>query len=362
MAFYYTLTMGGQDGNKRILHVDMDAFFAAVELLRRPELKGRPVVVGGSGDPTKRGVVSTASYEARRFGVHSAMPLKTALKLCPQCVFLPVDYNEYARFSARIKKILLEISPLMEDVGIDEAYLDITATPGPSEEIGRAIKARVFRETGLTCSVGIAPNKLLAKIASDLRKPDGLTLVGPGDVPELIWPLSARKLPGVGPKTEELLKGLGINTIGDIAARGPEWLRERFGESFGQYLYEASMGIHESPIITEWKPKSISREETFEQDAANWQTVARALASLTRDVVSSMRQEGYAARTVTVKIRFEDFETLSRARTLKQETDDLEVFRRTAFECLGRIELAKRVRLVGVRASGLKARGESEIS
>ncbi len=340
--------------NKRILHVDMDAFFASVEVLRRPELKGRPVVVGGSGDPTRRGVVSTASYEARRFGVHSAMPLRTALKLCPKCVFLPVDYKEYARVSEKIKKMLLEISPLMEDVGIDEAYLDITARAEPSEQIGRMIKERIFRETGLTCSTGIAPNKLLAKIASDLRKPDGLTILCPGDVPELIWPLNARKLPGVGPKTEEWLKILGINTIGDIASKGPEWLRDKFGQSFGQYLYEAAMGVHESPIITEWKPKSISREETFEQDAANWQTVARALALLTRDVVSSMREEGYTARTVTVKIRFEDFETLSRAKTLKQATDDLEVFRRTAFECLGRIELKKRVRLVGVRASGLE--------
>ena len=347
-------------GAKRILHVDMDAFFAAVECLRRPELKDRPVVVGGSGDPTRRGVVSTASYEARRFGVHSAMPLRTALKLCPQCVFLPVDYNEYARVSLRIKKIFLETSPLMEDVGIDEAYLDISGVAGPPEETGMAIKERVFRETGLTCSVGIAPNKLLAKIASDLHKPDGLAILGPGDVPGSVWPLPARRLPGVGPKTEEFLKGLGINTIGDIAARGLEWLKEKFGPSFGLYLYESSMGTHESPLITEWKPKSISREETFERDAANWQTVARALAFLVRDVVSAMKEEGYLARTVTVKIRFEDFKTLTRARTLQQETDDLEAVRRTAFECLGRIKLTNRVRLVGVRASGLKEKGKEQ--
>ncbi len=338
------------------MHVDMDAFFASVECLRRPELKGRPVVVGGSGDPTRRGVVSTASYEARRFGVHSAMPLRTALKLCPQCVFLPVDYNEYARVSLGIKKMLLETSPLMEDVGIDEAYLDITGVAGPSPEIGRAIKDRVLKATGLTCSVGIAPNKLLAKIASDLRKPDGLTILGPEDVRDSVWPLAARRLPGVGPKTEEFLKGLGVNTIGDLAARGREWLREKFGTSFGQYLYEAAMGTHESPIVTEWKPKSVSREETFERDAADWQTVARALAFLARDVASTMRREGYTARTITVKIRFEDFRTLTRARTLRQETDDVDVVRKTAFECLGRIELDKRVRLVGVRASGLKAR------
>ena len=346
--------MEQEDKGKRILHVDMDAFFAAVEVLKNPALKDQPVVVGGSGDPTRRGVVSTASYEARRFGVHSAMPLRTALKLCPKCIFLPVDYNSYSRVSMKIKKILFETSPLMEDVGIDEAYLDITASAEPSAEVARMIKGRVFAETGLTCSVGIAPNKLLAKIASDLRKPDGLTVLGPENVPEVVWPLAARKLPGVGPKTEECLKGLGINTIGDIAAKGPGWLKENFGESFGWYLYEASMGFHESPLITEWKPKSISREETFEHDCADWQSVARSLAFLTRDVVCSMREEGYTARTVTVKIRFEDFHTMTRAKTLREETADLEILRRTVFECLGRIELKKRVRLVGVRASGLK--------
>ena len=338
----------------RILHVDMDAFFASVEILRHPELKGKPVVIGGSGDPTRRGVVSTASYEARKFGVHSAMPLRTALKLCPGCIFLPVDYNEYSRVSMEIKKILFEISPLMEDVGIDEAYLDISQRPEPPEEVARIIKERVLRETGLTCSVGIAPNKLLAKMASDLQKPDGLTFIGPNDVERLIWPLGVRKLPGIGPKTEAYLKELGINTIADIAAKGLEWLQDKLGNSYGLYLYDASRGIHDSPIITEWKPKSISREETFELDIADWQSVARSLAFLMRDVAASMREEGYEARTVTVKIRFEDFNTLTRARTLPAETGDLEVLRKAAFECLGRIELKKKVRLVGVRVTGLK--------
>lgn len=334
--------------------MDMDAFFASVEALRRPELKGRPVVIGGAGDPTKRGVVSTASYEARKFGVHSAMPLRTAFKLCPQCVFLPVDYNEYLRVSAAIKKILFEFSPLMEDVGIDEAYLDISARPGPPEDTARAIKERVLRETGLTCSVGIAPNKLLAKMASDLQKPDGLTVIGYGDVESMIWPLGVRKLPGIGPKTEALLKEMGMNTIGDIAQKSAQWLQERLGNSYGLYLYNASRGRHESPVITEWKPKSISREETFELDVADWQMVARSLASLTRDVAQAMREGGYEARTVAVKIRFEDFNTLTRARTLPEETDDLEILRKAAFECLGRVELKKRVRLVGVRVTGLK--------
>ena len=342
----------------RILHVDMDAFFASVEVLRRPELKGRPVVIGGAGDPTRRGVVSTASYEARKSGVHSAMPLRTALKLCPDCVFLPVDYNEYSRVSMRIKKILFEISPLMEDVGIDEAYLDISSRPEPPEETARMIKERVLRETGLTCSVGIAPNKLLAKMASDLQKPDGLTFIGLADVERLIWPLGVRKLQGIGPKTEAYLKEMGINTIADIASKGLEWLQDRLGKSYGLYLYDASRGIHESPIVTQWKPKSISREETFELDVSNWQAVARSLSFLMRDVAGAMREGGYEARTVTVKIRFEDFNTLTRARTLPAETDGLDVLRKAAFECLSRIELDKRVRLVGVRVTGLKLKNE----
>lgn len=342
----------------RILHLDMDAFFAAVEQLRRPELAGKPVVIGGSGDPTRRGVVSTASYEARRFGVHSAMPLRTALKLCPQCVFLPVDYREYSRVSSIIKGILFEITPLMEDVGIDEAYLDITGMAEPPEETARIIKKRISGKTGLTCSIGIAPNKLLAKMASDLRKPDGLTILEAKDVPNVIWPLAARKLPGVGPKTEAYLKGLGVNTVGELASMPIEELERHFGKSYGHYLHEASMGIHESPLVTSWEPKSISREETYETDTSDWQAIAKTLAFLLRDVVDSMRQEGYAARTVTVKIRFEDFKTLTRAVSLEAPTGSLELLRKAAFECLGRVEIKKRVRLVGVRVSGLSRPGE----
>ncbi len=337
-----------------ILHIDMDAFFASVEVLRRPELRGKPVVIGGSGDPTKRGVVSTASYEARKFGVHSAMPLRTALKLCPNCIFLPVDYREYSRVSAIIKKIFLEFSPLMEDVGIDEAYLDITNRPEAPETTASFIKKRILGATGLTCSIGLAPNKLLAKIASDMNKPDGLTVVGMDDVARLIWPLAARKLPGIGPKTEEHLKGLGINTIGGVAAKSIEWLQAEFGQSYGHYLYEASRGIHESPIVTSWEPKSISREETYEIDTANWQAIAKTLAWLTSEVVDSLKDESCKAKTVTVKIRFEDFKTLTRAKTLPEESDSLETLRRAAFECLGRIRIEKRVRLVGVRLSSLK--------
>ncbi len=330
----------------------MDAFFAAVEQKRRPELIGRPVVIGGDGDPTKRGVVSTASYEARKFGIHSAMPLRTAYKLCPNAVFLPVDYKEYSRVSEKIKSILGEFSPIMEDVGIDEAFLDISDIKRSVEDISGAIKQRIRDETGLTCSIGIAPNKLLAKIASDMQKPDGLTIISESDIEGRIWPLPARKLSGVGPKTEAYLKGIGITTIGELAAMPPEELFSHFGKSYGQYLYEASRGMDESPLVTHWEPKSTSRETTFQSDVEKWQILAKNIAQLTREVVDDIRGRGLKCRTVTVKMRFSDFETLTRAKTLPGCSDSLEEIRRAAFDCLNRFELKKKVRLVGVRLSG----------
>lgn len=203
-------------------------FFAAVEQKRHPELIGKPVVIGGSGDPTQRGVVSTASYEARKFGIHSALPLRTAYKLCPDAVFLPVDYEEYSRVSGEVKNILREFSPVMEDVGIDEAFLDISESAEPSEEISKKIKNKIKAELDITCSIGIAPNKLLAKIASDLNKPDGLTIINEGDVEKIIWPLAVRKLWGVGPKTEAYLKGININTIGALAVMPLEKINRAF--------------------------------------------------------------------------------------------------------------------------------------
>jgi len=235
---------------RRILHMDMDAFFAAVEALRRPELRGKPLVIGGSGDPTKRGVVSTASYEARMYGIHSAMPLMKAHTLCPHAVFLPVDYHEYSRVSHIIKGILHEFSPVMEDVGIDEAFLDISDIDTTPEQIAKEIKNRLRERTGLTCSIGIAHNKLLAKIASDLQKPDGLTILAGKDLEARIWPLPVRKLWGVGPKTEAYLKQLNIRTIGELAATSRDKLIEQFGKSYGQYLHEASHGIDDSPPVT----------------------------------------------------------------------------------------------------------------
>lgn len=339
---------------RRILHIDMDAFFAAVEQKRRPELIGRPVVIGGEGDPTQRGVVSTASYEARKFGIHSAMPLRTAFKLCPEAVFLPVDYHEYSSVSQLIKNILRGFTPLLEDVGIDEAFLDISGIDRPSDEIAHEIKQMIRDQTGLSCSIGIGPNKLLAKIASDMEKPDGLTIISEGDIQPRIWPLSVRKLWGVGPKTEAHLKSMGIETIGELASVPLDILMETFGNSYGNFLFESSRGIDDAPLVTHWEPKSSSRETTFQRDTDNWQAIARNLAELAREVADDLKKAGYQGRNITVKVRFSDFETVTRATTLREPTDSLEKIRKAAFECLGRVELKKKVRLIGVRAGKLE--------
>ncbi len=321
---------------------------------------GKPLIIGGSGDPTKRGVVSTASYEARRFGIHSAMPLRTAYKLCPQASFLPVDYEAYSRESQKVKKILQEMTPLMEDVGIDEAFLDISQIDKPSEGIAEEIKKRIKEETGLSCSIGIAPNKLLAKIASDLNKPDGLTIITEADIERVLWPLPVRKLLGIGPKTEAHLKSVGIRTIGELASLPVAQLLERFGPSYGNYLYRASRGLDESPLITHWEPKSMSRETTFQVDVDNWQTIAKTIAELNRQVINDMKGAKYQARTFTLKIRFSDFETLTRAKTLPHFTDAEGEIRRAVFECLKRVQLKKKVRLVGVRVGNLKRLAEAD--
>ncbi len=354
VAFHKTAAGGCDAFMRRILHIDMDAFFAAVEEKKRPAIAGKPVVVGGSGDPTRRGVVSTCNYAARKFGIHSAMPLRRAYKLCPDAVFLPVDYEAYTRESTRFKQVLQQASPVMEDVGIDEAYLDISDSGLASEEIARRIKEGIRTATGLTCSIGIAPNKLLAKIASDLRKPDGLTIITEQNLEEIIWPLAVRKLHGVGPKTEAALKSLGYSTIGELAARSREELVSEFGESYGEYLYESARGIDDRPLVTHWEPKSASRERTFERDVQDWQVLAKTLVGLVREVIADIREREIKARTVTVKIRYSDFVTLTRAKTMERAADDEATIRKTVFECLKRFEFKKRVRLIGVRLSGLE--------
>ena len=336
---------------RRILHIDMDAFFAAVEEQRHPDLIGTPVVIGGIGDPSRRGVVSTANYVARKYGIHSAMPLRTAYKLCPRAHFLPVDYEAYTEASRVFKSVLRELTSLIEDVGIDEAFLDISDLAMTSDAVAAFIKGGILERLGLTCSIGIASNKLLAKIASDMEKPDGLTILSTGDVENRLWPLPIRKLYGVGPKTEEALKALGIETIGMLAGRSLEELVGLFGRSYGHYLYEASRGIDDSPLVTHWEPKSLSRERTFQKDIAEWQAIAAVLAGLVRGVTGDMQERRYIAKTFTLKIRFGDFETVTRSLTLAVATDEEEIIRKTAFACLKRIDLKKAVRLVGFRAS-----------
>jgi len=343
---------------RRILHLDMDAYFAAIELRRHPELKGTPLVIGGRGDPTKRGVVSTANYEARSFGIHSGMPLRTAFKLCPEAVFLPVDFQTYEHVSHQIKTIVSEFSSIVEDAGIDEWYLDITHTKLTPYALAQEIKHRIKTATGLSCSIGIAPNKLLAKIASDLQKPDGLTQIIASDIKERIWPLPVRKLLGVGPKTEARLQELDVSTIGDLAAVPLEDLVTRFGPAHGAYLQRAARGIDDSPLVTHWEPKSMGRETTFEVDVSDEGMLEDTLARLARDAARRMKQQNYRCRRVTVILRYADFETHTHSLPLPALTDDRELIIETALGGLHHFPLAKKVRLVGVRLEDLHKPGD----
>jgi DNA polymerase-4 len=349
---------------RRIAHLDMDAFYASVELLRRPELRGRPVAIGGHGEPSRRGVVTTATYEARAFGIRSGMALRRAAELCPQCVFLPVDFDEYRRYSRLFKAAIAEVTDRIEDRGIDEVYLDLTTVPGIRIERGapvaRDIQRRVLEATGLTCSVGLAPNKLLAKIASDLHKPAGLTIVDAEDIPALIWPLPVRRINGIGPKADLQLEELGLRTIGELAAAPPSMLVARFGANYGRWLHEAAHGRDERPVVTASEPVSMSRETTFEHDLhlrRDWQALAACLAELCREVAADLRRRGYAGRTIGVKARYDDFRIVTRDLTLPEAADDDAAIRRAAFECLGRVPPLRRLRLLGVRVGGLSRPG-----
>ncbi len=340
---------------RTILHVDMDAFFAAIEEKRRPELKGRPVVVGGSGDPNTRGVVSTANYEARKYGIRSAMPLKEAFRRCPEAVFLPVDYREYQHVSEGLIEVLSGFSDTIESIGLDEAFLDITgSTLGTPEEIARLLKSRIKERLGLTASVGIGPNKLVAKIASDLEKPDGLTIIRPEEVEERLAPLPARSIWGVGRVTDEHLKSIGIHTLGQLANAPDELLSEHFGANWGIELKLRARGIDESPLVTGWEPKSLSREETFEKDTSSQLDIKRELEWMSADLEERLKERGYTAKTVTVKLRFSDFTTLTRARTLDKPTDEASGILKAALGLLHKFPWDKPVRLVGLRASNFE--------
>jgi DNA polymerase-4 len=342
---------------RTILHVDMDAFFAAIELRRHPELKGLPVVVGGRGDPMQRGVVSTATYEARKFGVFSGMPLRTAYHHCPEAVFLPVDYQYYVKISKEIKTILRSFSTIMEDIGLDEAFLDVSDMPEPPTQLALSIKSRIKEATGLTCSVGIGPNKLLAKIASDLEKPDGLTQLTMDDIPRRVWPLPVQTIWGIGPKSAARLAKTGVTTIGELAALSQETLIELFGHAHGDHLYRAARGIDDSPVVTHRKRKSIGHETTFQHDVTDRNVLVHALDELVSESVERLSQGHHKARTITVKIRFADFETRTRSLTLPEATDQRATIDYAVNQCLGRFTLTKPVRLVGIRLSHLEGKG-----
>ncbi|HMN74531.1 MAG TPA: DNA polymerase IV [Burkholderiaceae bacterium] len=361
-----------------IAHLDMDAFYASVELLRYPELKGEPVVIGGGRDHaprtladgtrrfarlrhyTGRGVITTATYAARAFGVNSGLGLMKAAALAPDAVLLPVDFDEYRKYSRRFKDAVRAIAPLVEDRGIDEIYIDLTDLPGVHDDAGRAIgvalKAAVFDATGLTCSIGITPNKLLSKLCSEFDKPDGLTLLRADEIAARIWPLPARRINGIGPKAAERLEALGIRSIGELAAADAALLVSRFGAHYGAWLHEAAHGRDERPVVTHSEPKSISRETTFERDlhaVRDRATLTPLLTGLCVALAGDLARKGYASKTIGIKLRFDDFKIVTRDLTLAAHTMDAHSIRRAAGECLKRVDLTRRLRLLGVRAGAL---------
>ncbi|HEY3246962.1 MAG TPA: DNA polymerase IV [bacterium] len=344
--------------DRKILHVDMDAFFAAVEQLRRPELQGKPVVVGGDGNPYKRGVVSTASYEARAFGIHSAMPLRTALQRCPHAVFLPVDFAAYGENSRRIRAIFHEYTTLVEPLSLDEAFLDVSERPESPLALAEEIRAAIKARTGLTASVGVGPNKLLAKIASNLHKPDAVTEIRAENVTELLKDLPASVLWGIGPKTAARLAAeLNVHTVGELCDIPLAALQALLGEHHGEYLYHTCRGEDDSPVVTVWEPKSMSRETTYQWDTRLRDTIIKTIESLSDAVADDLRRDGYAGRTITVKIRYRDFKTHTRALTLPEPTGAADRIHQTAISLLDRFAMDRPVRLVGVRLSNLTKAG-----
>jgi DNA polymerase-4 len=367
---------------RRIAHLDMDAFYASVELLRYPQLKGQPVVIGGrrrAGDEADacefarlesyqgRGVVTTATYAAREFGVHSGMGLMQAARLCPAAVLLPADFDEYRRYSRLFKAAIAQLAPRVEDRGIDEVYVDFDAVPGGTEQGGRLLALRIqqaiHEHTGLSCSIGVAPNKLLAKLASEFDKPNGVTVIYAGDLAARVWPLSCRKLNGVGPKASARLEQLGVRTIGELARCEPRWLIEQFGRHHGQWLHDVSWGRDERELSTHSEPVSMSCETTFERDlhaVRDRPELSAVFTSLCERLAADLTRHGYAGRTIGVKLRYDNFRSVTRAQTLEFHTADAAVIRRTAGQCLKRAPLERRLRLLGVRIGGLVNAAEAQ--
>jgi DNA polymerase-4 len=382
----------------------MDAFYASCELMRYPQLQGLPVVIGGGrrreddllaklqaaypegewtaenfherlahipvdffprlNGYTGRGVITTATYAARQFGIGSAMGLMKAAKLCPDAVLLPVDFERYRHFSRSFKAVITEIAPVMEDRGVDEVYIDFTEVPGGQREGGRVlarlIQKSIFEATGLTCSIGVAPNKLIAKMASEFHKPKGISIVHEADLQTLIWPLPCRKINGIGPKADEKLKAQGIETIGQLAAREREWLVAHFGKSYGAWLFDAAWGRDERPVVTESEPVSMSRETTFERDLHAVRDRAELGAVFTRlceQVAADLQRKGYAGRTIGIKIRYDNFQSVTRDQSLSEYVADAARIRQVAGQCLKRVDLTRRIRLLGVRVGSLVKAG-----
>jgi DNA polymerase-4 len=337
---------------RTILHIDMDAFFAAIEVLDNSAFKGKPVIVGGLSG---RGVVSTASYEARKFGVHSAMPIFKAKEKCPNGVFLQVRMNRYKTFSRKIMGMLKDFTPLVEPVSIDEAYLDISGTEhlfGCPEEIARRIKERVREETGLTCSIGIAPNKFMAKIASDMHKPDGLKIIRATDVDQFLCKLPIAKIPGVGKRILEDLRRHNIKTVGDVKQFTKEQLVKDFGK-FGHRLYHIAKGEGDSEVVPIRETKSISSEATLQEDTKDLTYLKGLITSHADTVGGRLRTEGLKGRTITLKIKLEDFSEISRSRTVSRATNITKIISDCANALLNENPLKKKARLIGVAVSNL---------
>ena len=380
---------------RRIAHLDMDAFYASVELLRYPQLKGLPVVIGGGRraedealrqtfegqalsripvsafallkNYTGRGVITTATYAARQFGVGSALGLMKAAKLCPQAILLPVDFSEIRKYSRAFKDIILDIAPLMEDRGVDEVYIDFTDLPGGQREGGRVlarlIQKTIFEQTGLTCSVGVAPNKLLAKMASEFNKPNGISIVHEDELEAKIWPLACRKINGIGPKADEKLKNLGIETIAQLTAQELQWLIDHFGPKTGAWMYDAARGVDERPIVLNSEPVSMSRETSFERDLHAVRDKAELGELFTRlcaQVAADLQRKGYVGKTIGIKLKYADFKSVTRDQTLDTYTANAQTIRQVAGQCLKRVPLTQRLRLLGVRVGSLVKASEYE--
>ena len=358
-----------------ILHVDMDSFFSAVEVRENPELKGLPVIVGGRIQPTEekateesdgkiRGVVSTCSYEAREYGIHSAMALSQAYKLCPDATVLPVRMALYKKVSAELMSILRTYADKLEQVSIDEAFLDVRTKVhdwNDAKEYAQAIKRAILEKEGLTCSIGVAPNKTIAKIASDFVKPNGLTVVEHENVREFLAPLPVKKIPGVGPKTEQILKPMGIETVNQLASCDVQKLVAQLGK-YGWRLHQVANGIDDSEVEENWVRKSLSRERTFAVDTRDASILNNCVDELAEEVYNAIKKEGFVFKTVAIKVKFDDFTIHTRAQTFRSFHSDLNTLRKTAKDLMGVFiaEKGKEIRLVGVRVSQLSVVDEKQ--